>query len=222
MSRDYDQFDLAEMLTLFKDKLPFLEEVHKELIKFNEREEKLEIEHKVDVDLTDVKGDFNVLNSVEVNDMKELIEDVKSLKEAITAQELNPEIHVESPKVTVKLDKLESALKTLADKEVKINVKEQKVDFPTRAKDALPVKLVSSDGKRFYDAQSSGGGGIGKLANVSIVESTEQAGVFGFVVLNPDGTSLSAGGTVAPAVDNLLLETGDNLLLETGDLLLTE
>jgi len=30
----------------------------------------------------------------------------------------------------------------------------------------------------------------------------------------------AAGG--APAVDNLLLETGDNLLLESGDLLLLE
>lgn len=55
----------------------------------------------------------------------------------------------------------------------------------------------------------------------NVIESTDTPGVYGLVVVNADGSSVSAGGATA-ATDNLLLETGDALLLETGDLLLLE
>ena len=60
----------------------------------------------------------------------------------------------------------------------------------------------------------------GDFVNVSVVESTATPGVYGLVVLNADGSAVSAGGAVA--VDNLLLETGDQLLLETGDAIILD
>lgn len=61
--------------------------------------------------------------------------------------------------------------------------------------------------------QSDGG-----YYNVSVVESVDIPGIFGLVLLNPDGTSIGTGGTTPPVTtSSLLMETGDRLLLETGD-----
>lgn len=57
--------------------------------------------------------------------------------------------------------------------------------------------------------------------NVSVVESSDTPGVFGLVILNADGSSVSSGVPV-DTTDNYLLETGDAVLLETGDLILIE
>ena len=96
----------------------------------------------------------------------------------------------------INMKNVEKLLTQLLKKDVTVNVEKDKLTFPQKAKDALPVKLVTSDGKRFYDAiNGGGGGGIGKLANIDIVESTDFPGVFGMVVLNPDGSSIG----VSPA-----------------------
>lgn len=96
----------------------------------------------------------------------------------------------------------------------------------------LPVRLT--DGYNWYKSQFSGGGGglmMGEDINgsgvkpIAVVESTATPGVFGVVVLNADGTSLSTGGGATDPdtlVDNLELQNGDDILLQSGDLLLTQ
>ena len=223
MSDNYNHYTLEEQLQVIKDNLPMLRDIHEALLKFNERQEKLEIEHKVD--LTDVKGVVKVEDKVEVNDLPNLIQAVEKLWTVFDDKDFSTKVDVKAPNVKVELKQVEKLLKELVKKDVIVNTKENKITFPTTPKDALPVRLVTSDGKSYYEARGGvgSGGGIGKLANVNIVESTDNPGIYGLVVLNPDGTALSTGGGTTPTdYDNLLLESGDNFLLENGSQLLLE
>ena len=192
MKKTYAEYSLEEQLSVFKEYLPRLPQILEQLEKFNERDEKLEIEHKVDVDLTDVKGSVAVTNPIEVNDLPEMLEGIKKLADLIEKQDLKPQVNVTQEKTTIDLKPVEKLLKNLIKKDVVVNVEKDQISFPSTAREALPVRL--SNGKSFYEAMfTGGGGGIGKLANIDIVESSDNPGVFGMVVLNPDGSTISAG-----------------------------
>lgn len=221
--KSYQDFSLEEQLAVLKDYLPKLDQLSEavELLKsIDERKEELNITH--DVNLSDIEGEVTIKDSVEVNDLDRLIETVENLQQAFEKKKFDPTVNVKAPQVKVDLKDLKKTLKALVEKDVVVNVKKDKITFPTRAKDALPVKLVTSDGKAFYNASSGSSGGIGQLANVGVVESTDTPGVFGLVVVNADGSAVSGGGTTPTDNDNLLLESGDNLLLESGDQLLLQ
>lgn len=167
---EYDNYSLEEQLDVFKQYLPRLPEILDQLQKFNDRDEKLTIEHDVNVDLTDVKGEVKVINKLDVNDIDTLLTEVKKTNQILNEVEFDPTVDVKAPIVNMDLKKLETVLQALADKDVVVNVKENSVKLPTRAQDAIAVKLVDPDGKQFYRAQSTGGGGgIGKLAELNIV-----------------------------------------------------
>lgn len=64
--------------------------------------------------------------------------------------------------------------------------------LPKEAKDAIPVRL--SDGKKFYEAitQVFGQGGGGSVPKV---QSTTTPSIYGVPIVNPDGSSISAGSS---------------------------
>lgn len=192
MSKDYSQLTLEEQLAVAKDYLPSLPLVLDELKKFNEREEKLEIEHKVDIDISDVGGEVSIKNSLDVNDLPEMHQSIKNLIQTLEDKDTAPKVTVKQEKSIVDLKNVEKLLTKLVAKDVSVNVKKDTVKLPSTAREAVPVRL--SNGKSFYEAMFSGGGGIGQLSQLTITESTSTPGVFGLVMLNPDGSNISAGG----------------------------
>lgn len=220
-NKSYADYNAEEQLAVLRDYLPKLPEIVEKLEALETRREHLDIEHKVDVDITDVEGKVEVTNSLDVNDLPQMHQTLKTLVETLESKEFDPTIDVQTPKVVVDLKKLEKLFAQLVEKEVVVNVEKETIKFPSTARSAIPVRL--SNGKQFYEAMFSGGGGIGKLANVSIVESTDFPGVYGMVMLNPDGSTISAGGGTTPTITHeFLLENGDTFLLENGDKLLLE
>ena len=100
---EYSEYSLEEQLQVLKDNLPMLRDIHKALEKFNEREEKLEVTHDVNVDLTDVKGSVKVENSIEVNDLPDLIEAVKSVVKTLDGKDYSPNIDVKASDVKINM-----------------------------------------------------------------------------------------------------------------------
>lgn len=220
-NKSYADYNAEEQLAVLRDYLPKLPEIVEKLEALETRKEHLEIEHKVDVDVSDIDGKVEVKNSLDVNDVPEMHESIKKLITTLENKDTNAKVTVKQEKTIIDLKKLEKLMAKLVEKEVVVNVEKETIKFPSTAKSAIPVRL--SNGKQFYEAMFSGGGGIGKLANVSIVESTEFPGVYGMVMLNPDGSTISAGGGTTPTVTHeFLLENGDTFLLENGDKLLLE
>lgn len=139
---------------------------------------------------------------------------------------------------------IRSLLKQLIGKETTVNVAapEVKVDvpdsvevnnWPTSPTKPVPVRL--SDGKQFYTQlqqiiSSGGGGGVafarlwdGNRYNGNIqltaVESIDSPGVYGLVMLNPDGSTISAGdGTLTPTTYERETSDGDTRVTDTGDI----
>lgn len=79
---------------------------------------------------------------------------------------------------------------------------------PRKTGDNIQAKRIATYG---YDYSLS------EWRRIAVVESTDFPGIWGMVVLNPDGSSIGTGGSTTPTTDVLLLETGDRLLLEIGD-----
>lgn len=140
-------------------------------------------------------------------EFKLLTDAVKAANESVKAQKIQveaPVVNVDAPQVTVDAPDLKPFEKNIVkafDKSVK------GILFPKYKTDNSKVeKLLEKHTKLLKDirdeAGKGGGGGgltLGELAKVSVVESTDNPGVFGLVVLNPDGSTLSAGGGSSPS-----------------------
>ena len=128
----------------------------------------------------EIKGTVKLAdNTVEVVDLYEVIDLLKEVKKSIeesretgektvTVKNLgeiktpsNAAVEKQLGQVVVKLDKLQKAF----NKDINVEVKapDTKINWPKDPEDAIAVRLVTKDGRNFYDAMvnwvSSGGGG---------------------------------------------------------------
>jgi len=118
-------------------------------------------EHPTPVTELSVKGSVKVENpqtEVRVINLKELTEKMTSLIEATKANKPVQNVKIinqkEFPK-TIKINELEKYLKIMkeiADREPEIIVKENKIEFPRKAQDAIPVVLTDANRQGFYNA----------------------------------------------------------------------
>lgn len=135
----------------------------------------------------------------ELKDLKASVsfkEDVERLEKAITETELKVK----------DIDTLIDSVKEIKNEEVvesvnRLIAKLEENSISQDPKDFQPVRRVRKVGNRLiFDDDplqvivNGGGGGGSAIPRNMIVESTDFPGVFGLVVLNPDGSMLSVGG----------------------------
>lgn len=188
--------------------------------------------YKPPVEDVTIKGavSVNTQKDVEVNNLDivtEKLDDISSdITEAIKENKPTNEVVVSNIKDAINKEvevrnlnnienKLDTLNKTVADKDLSVQVTKEDIKLPRNAKDAIAVRL--SDGKKFYEAIA---GFTAAAQTLPFVISTE-TGKYVLAVANADGTPIS-GGTTETDTDNFLLESGDDFLLESGDQLLLE
>ena len=118
---------------------------------------------------------------------------------------------------------------TVKAPDVSVEIPEQmRVDTSQDVGDYIPTRLT--DGKKFINIEALlkdifQAAQQGASSYIPTVESTDNPGVFGVVMLNPDGSTISAGSTPTDpdtAVDNLEMQNGDDLLLQDDSFVLIQ
>jgi len=199
--------------------------------------------------LLDIREKLQTISSKKEPEQKDftkpIVDGLTSLEKKLAKIDFRPEfkpnINVDAPAVSVSpsvdLKGIEKILKTDLPKAFNEAIKaipeielQENPDYSDKF-DAMLAQLASIDTAsrmlpQFPTTMKTNIYGndvaTGTYMPISIVESVDVPGVYGLLVLNVDGSSVSTGGSTPVDTPNLLLETGDALLLETGDLLLTE
>lgn len=143
----------------------------------------------------DNKDILEVIKSIDTSkELQSMIDMVNKLddKSEQSSKDLTELIAKNTAKQNEAIAEIASKLSESIQKQ---NIKSQEpLDFvPTRRVRKIGNRLVFDDDP--MQVSVVGGGGIGKLSKISIVESIDFPGVFGMVVLNPDGSTISNGGT---------------------------
>jgi hypothetical protein len=119
------------------------------------------VKQLIDTNVAGIKALQKDVNKLEKSSLNNILletrtskNQLKRIEAAINGLEVNPNITVQAPKVSVPDIKIPDIkvpeVKIPEIKIPEIKVPKQDVKFPTKAKDALPVRL--SDGKKFYRA----------------------------------------------------------------------
>lgn len=162
-------------------------------------------------------------DSTKVDNLKEIKPWLDEVAKAIDNLEVNPQVNIEQPDINVTqakiditpitkgLQKIEKSLANFKVPETDLTELLKATRGTTKAINSLtfPVPNYVLPFARNTD---------GAARQATVIESTDVPGVWGVVVLNADGSSVSTG-TSGPGVgvDNLLLTSGtDNLLLTSG------
>lgn len=190
-----------------------------------------------------VEGEVVVTNDVKVHGETEMLNlpELQSFIEQwayVFLENMNlpgyTQITNDNLNVTVKnFNAITGLLQQLIDKDAEVSIKgaDVRVNFPKAAREAMAVRLVDKDGKNFYNAQMvvQGGGGGGNLSGVTeqgkrvdvlAVESADNPGFYGMVVLNPDGTSIGTGGGGGTPAETFkrITDNEDVRVTSTGDI----
>lgn len=195
-------------------------------------------------DKVEVANSLSIKDTVQIRGMvtdpqvAELLSELQSLNQKLTsgnketiktlAQIVNKNSLAISNDVTVAhlkeyIAELVNSIENLTESEVKIRLLTNSEATPTQY---LPVRLT--DGERFIRSLGGGGGGNpfikARLWNgtdysgnveLTAVESTDVAGVYGLVVLNADGSMIS--GTPAASYEVLMEDGASALMMENSN-----
>lgn len=190
----------------------------------------------------EIKGTVKLAdNTVEVVDLYEVIDLLKEVKKSIeesretgektvTVKNLgeiktpsNAAVEKQLGQVVVKLDKLQKAF----NKDINVEVKapDTKINWPKDPEDAIAVRLVTKDGRNFYDAMvnwvsSGGGGGSTDMTETNskldeIIQNTADLEITADTInLNTDGIEAKQD-TGNTSLDSIKTNT-DTLLTKTN------
>lgn len=181
---------------------------------------------------------IDIPEAVTVKNQLDFTEQLKAIEQAVKAQKL----HVDAPKITLPAPVVNTEAPDLdpITKQLETVVKAIKATPAPTATDLTKLEKLQKQANDLLDTISrkpnGGGGGMlslqakgvaGGNMYVNSVESIDYPGVYGLVMLNPDGSSIgTGGGTYTPpaapgdGVDNLLAAVGENILIDSTSVLL--